>query len=178
VTAEDGACFVFEVTDIASGKTHPYTELERCATRGAFGEIGKTAPVPVADDRLSHTVCQVPPLGFEERWCDINRAQCEGAKTEVGCENFGHMCNGERKPSPPGARGDEPELPAVAGSGSQPSAAGAVGSMPPARSASVSRADRDSSCTVRAARATTGFGLAQLAALAAVTLFLGRRRRI
>jgi len=171
-TSDDGACFVFEVTDIATGETHSYSKLERCAKRGAFGEIGKRTPVPVADDSLSHTVCQVPPLGFEERWCDINRAQCEGARTEVGCENFGHMCNGERKPPLPWAV-DEPVLPAAAGSDSQPSAAGAVGSMRPSRPASASPAGRDSGCSLRPARATAGFGWAQLVALA---FFLGRRR--
>jgi hypothetical protein len=176
-TAEDGACFIFEVFDLRSGETHPYPKLERCAERGAFGDIGKKTPVPVGDDRLSHAVCQVPPFGYEARWCDINRAECEGAKTEAGCENFAHMCNGEPEPSPPGFGGKKPELPAVAGTGSQPMAAGAGGSMPPVGAVSASRADRDSGCAVRAARAKAGVGWAQLAALAELALFLGRRRR-
>jgi MYXO-CTERM domain-containing protein len=96
-------CIDVTAIDVTSGHTYDYADLmTRCVADN--GMIGDLSPKPASIDAprvLDHSVCQVPPLGYETRWCDVNRTVCSASPAAIGCEDFGHICNGEPEPTPP-----------------------------------------------------------------------------
>jgi hypothetical protein len=112
-------CFDLEAIEVTSARAYGYPDLmTRCVPHAALGELG---PLPVMINAalvLDRAVCQVPPPGLEMSWCELNRAACT-LPGVVGCENFGHLCDGEAPPVPAavggGTAGTRAVIPASAG---------------------------------------------------------------
>jgi hypothetical protein len=126
----DQYCIRVEAMELASGMVFAYDDLMPvCAARGPLGDLSS---MPVTFDPyplLNHVNCQVPPAGYEAMWCDVNGWMCSSDRPQQGCEDYGHLCQGEAEPVPPdaiGGSGGSVAMSTAAADAGSPGAAGAL----------------------------------------------------
>jgi hypothetical protein len=113
----DEYCFDLEAFEITTGERYTFEELDRCAPHGELPAPARMSH-DVPDSALDRTVCTVPPGGYEERWCELNEAECVPGQILAGCGYVGELCRGE--PAPAGGSSG-------AGAGGAASTAGEAG---------------------------------------------------
>jgi hypothetical protein len=115
----DEYCFEIEATDFSTGELYRYRNLTpSCAEHGSLPDLARH-DAELTDDSLDRFLCEVPPPRYEERWCELNEAECLAAPGAQGCERSGYVCRGESLPEPElGGAGVSAETDGVAGMGS------------------------------------------------------------
>ena len=97
-TAAAEYCIALEAIDATSGRTFDYADLSpRCLPHADLGEIGQKT-VTIDPAVLDHTVCPVPPPGYDARWCEANHASCSADLSLIGCENYDNLCQRDGTP--------------------------------------------------------------------------------
>jgi hypothetical protein len=131
-------CLTYRALRIGTGEEQ---SVELCAEHGDLPPlVGHEVEVP--DSKLDRTVCQGPPVGFEQRWCTLNQS-CDAlrdpAEIEAShCELYGAVCRNECLPGgisigsltlPAGGAGVVTRSPWGAGTSGNPNAAPCVDLM-------------------------------------------------
>jgi len=159
----DEYCFNITAIELSTRTEYPY-ESAACARHGTLADLGVSAVEPGAAE-LVRNLCQAPPLGFEEPWCEVN-ADCEGNETSAFCGLYPHVCDGEPIMALPSSA-DPPEVRADAAVGD----AGGGDDVVVVVDASQSRSGSGCGCMVvaasRSGRAALALSLAIVLALAA-----------
>ena len=179
-------CFEVEAIELVSGTVHAYTDISLCVPHGQLPPLGIEVIEPGIAE-LDRTLCQAPPLAYEERWCELNADPCASDANATGCLLYGFVCRDEALPPDPMATaGGFAGFQSVEGSGGASSRGNAGVAGPSAgaagfggRSGSTSSSEDGGSndgCSI-AGRPGLGRGTGALVWWAsAVALFAARRR--
>lgn len=93
-------CFDLEAIELVSGTVHSYPNVARCAMHGQLPEIGTVDIVP-GPGELDRTICEAPPLAYEQPWCELNAEPCASDPAAPGCGLYGYVCRDEALPPDP-----------------------------------------------------------------------------
>jgi hypothetical protein len=101
----DEYCFEIEATDFSTGRTYQYRNLTpRCAEHGTLPDLERH-DTDLTDDALDRFQCEIPPRGYEERWCALNDDACQKSPEAAGCRFDDFVCHGGQLPTASGAAG-------------------------------------------------------------------------
>jgi hypothetical protein len=94
--AADEYCIQPFALDIVTRQEHGYPELERCVASSSlrFGSVA----MDIEDEFFANERCEQPPVGHEERWCEVNAGACEQGVSDR-CALFRYACEDGPRPS-------------------------------------------------------------------------------
>lgn len=95
-------CFAVTAIELATLDEYAYDDVDLCAEHGSLGDVGSSPEEPT-DAALDRSVCAAPPVGFEDRWCELNEACTEDDDEVEGiddCFLYEHICEGAELPVP------------------------------------------------------------------------------
>ena len=87
--AADEYCLEVDALDIATMEEHSYPDLDHCVD-GSGVTVG-TTPIELDDTFLASQMCIRPPVGREERWCEVNGDVCDDGMS-LKCTQFQDSC--------------------------------------------------------------------------------------
>jgi len=93
--AADEYCLEVDALDIVTLEEHRYPDLDHCVA-GSSVRVG-TTPVELDDEFLAGDLCVRPPVGHEERWCEVNAGACANGRTQK-CAQLQDTCEDEPRP--------------------------------------------------------------------------------
>lgn len=164
----DEYCFDLTAIEITTGERYTFDELTRCVPHGELPPL-QTGPVEEPTFALQAEQCAAPPVGYEARWCELNKGDCTEHGDQPRCALFSSVCGDG---GPPGMTTG-----GAAGNADPPPNAGTGESM-----ADAAASDREASpadgCSVKPTRANqTSRALALLCAGLALARAGARARR-
>jgi hypothetical protein len=86
-------CFELTAIELPTLTELSYDASMSCAEHGALGDLGTSTEEP-GQAELTRSVCQAPPAGLEDAWCEVNAA-CEDGQDDSLCGLYPHVCEGE-----------------------------------------------------------------------------------
>jgi MYXO-CTERM domain-containing protein len=95
--ASERYCIEVHALNLATQQVHVYEDLEGCASHDNK-QLGRDIPLEPDPKNLAMERCIIPPLGFENDWCEINSAACEREASDE-CQLYEHVC--DEGPLPP-----------------------------------------------------------------------------